>query len=105
MVDAAAAGDLDIEADVDVLDAADLGDEVLRHRPLQRAAPDEHHHAGGVPRKVHRRLTGGVGGPDDVHVLAIGVPGLSGRCPVVDAAAGEPIDTGRLDATVRHAGG
>ncbi len=55
---------------LDVLGGQDPGDEVLRHRGLERVPPHDEHHLLGVASEVEGRLAGRVGRPDDVDVLA-----------------------------------
>ena len=78
-----------VELDADVRNRAHLLDQVLRHAFLEPVGANEERHLTGKAREVHRRLAGGVGPTDDVHVLARDVLGFGERGAVIDASAGQ----------------
>ena len=105
MVGAVRADHLGARPDVDVVDRLDLFDQIARHRRLERRRPHQNVDRLGLPRQVHRRLSGGVGAADDEHVRVLARRGLGERGAVVDAATGEVVDAGSGVAPVVDAGG
>ena len=85
---------------LDPLDEVAATCDVLERRPAH-----QHHDPLGVAREVERRLAGGVGGADDVHVLALDLGGLARAGAVVDAASGELVEPVGVEPAVGDAGG
>ena len=63
---------------------------------------DQQVHRAGVPGEVHRRLSGRVRAADDVDVLVGALGRLGQRRAVVDAAAGQPVRAGDVEAAGRR---
>ena len=84
--------DLGLGHDLDARRALDAIDEVMRHRRLQRLAPNDDAHAAGPRGEVRRRLSGRVAAADDDHVLVAATLGVGGHHGVVDAGAAEAVD-------------
>ena len=96
--------DLGVQSHVDVGGGVNALDEVLRHRLFEGSGPDEQRDAPGEGREVERGLAGRVGRADDVHLFVLTEARLARTGPVVDAAARELFDPGRVESPVRHAG-
>ena len=91
---AACLHDLGADADVDVGNARDLLDEVVRHRRLKRVGAHQHGHRPGEPGQVNGGLAGRVRAAHHVHVLVLAALGLGERRAVVDARPGHLGATG-----------
>jgi amino acid transporter len=79
-------------------------DEIARHARAQRLAAHDHGDLSAVPGQVHRRLSRGVPGTDDVHVAGSHGAGLAAGRAVEHPGADQPLQAGHLESPPRDSG-
>ena len=92
--------DLGLHEDLDIGQAGNAVDQIARHARLQAGAAHEKPDLGDLARQVHRRLTRGVAGAHQGHLLPGAQPRLQWRGPVVDARALESREILDIEASV-----